>query len=296
MVLNCCIVYVTTSNEYSRIIVCSKSNDFNYTYARSIGHNSLDDFLSGKVMGYQDRLSWVGNTSLTYKEVKELIYLKTEYNITIKDKADETMTKVESMNYKDCYEIHNFTTELTLVVNLPSVAIFINPFGSLFHRLGRSILKGTVINIGNKINEGDESYYLLQLSEVKRSSKKFFCKEQEHELEYAQCINNNLQKSLKIKIGCLPPWIIDLLPHETDSDQCPDTVVYSNVTEGAEKSNILKEFIRYARYQSQVELESQNDCAPPCEQLIVNAEQSYYSTGRILMVQCLALDLWVGIP
>ncbi len=279
-------VSVIISIENSRILVCARSFDFNYTYARSIGHNSHNDFWSGVVDGYQDRLSWVGNTSLTYKEVKELIYPNTEYNFTIIDKEDETMTKVETMNYKDCYEIHNFNTELTLVVNLPSIAIFIDPFSSIFHRLGRNIIKGTVINIGNKINEADTIYYLLQLSEVKRSSKKFFCKEQTHDKEYAQCINNNLQKSFKSQIGCLPPWIVDILPNCTDLDQCPDTVVYSNLTEAAEKRNILKEFIRRSRYQSQVELESQNECAPPCEQLIVNAEQSYYSTGRILVVLC----------
>ena len=258
--------------------MCSKSVDFNYTYGRSIGHQGHDDFLSGILMGYQDRLSWVGNTSLTFKEIEELIILRKEYNITIKDKVGETMTKVNTMNLRDCYEIHNFTKELTLVVNLPSFAIFIDPYSSLFHRLR----KGTNINFGNKINEGQESFYLLQLSQVKRSSKKFFCKTQKQEQEFAQCVNNNLQESFRSLLGCLPPWLKDVIPSATDLEQCSDKLIYSKVNEVKERINILRNFISQTKYQSQVDLESRVSCALPCTHLVINAEQTFSGTGRIL--------------
>ena len=258
--------------------MCSKTADFNYTYASSIGHQGHDDFLSGRVMGYQDRLSWVGNTSLTFKEIEDLIYFKDEYNITIKDTAGVTMTKVKTMNFHNCYEFHNFTKELTLVVNLPSFAIFIDPYSSLFHRLR----KGTNINFGNKINEGQESFYLLQLSQVKRSSKKFFCKTRKQEQEFAQCVNNNLQESFRSLLGCLPPWIKDVIPSATDLEQCSDKLIYSKVNEVKERINILRNFISQTKYQSQVDLESPDNCGPPCTHLVINAVQTFHFTGRIL--------------
>ena len=259
--------------------MCSKSDNFNYTYATSIGYHSYNDFVSGKVIGYHDTLSWVGNTSLTFKEIEQLIYIKHEYNITIKDTAGETMTKVKILNFNNCYEIHNFTKELTLVVSLPSLALFVDPNSSLYHRLGRNIVKGTNINIGNKINEGDTSYYLLQLSQVKRSSKQFSCKDHIQEQEFAQCVNNNLQESFRSLLGCLPPWIMNVLPISKDLDQCS---VKLKVKEAKEKSKILRNFIGQTRYQSQVDLESPDSCAPPCTHLVINAIQTYYNTGKNL--------------
>ena len=129
------------------MIVCSKTSRFNYTFAEKIGYKNHENYRSGKVEGLHDKLSWVGNTSQTLDEVTQQIYFKTHYDIIIDSPKNEALTRTQSNNFDECFEIKNYTKELTLIVNLPSVVIFLDPFSSLFHRHGTNILHGTSIDI-----------------------------------------------------------------------------------------------------------------------------------------------------
>ncbi len=266
-----------------RLIVCSKISGFNYIYAEKIGYKNHDNYMSGKVEGIHDKLSWVGNTSQTLNEVAQQIYFKTHYDIKIDNPKNETLTRIQSLNFNDCFEINNYANELTLIVNSPSVIIFLDPFSSLFHRLGTNILRGTSIDIGNNVgetNKGEVGYYLLKLSQVKRLKSKFNCKEYKQPTDYAECVTDNLKISLKNLIGCLPPWIPENIPN-IELSQCSQTHKFSDKNKTEEVSNDLKKFILQTRFQSKVEIESgDNSCAPPCTQLVLNAVRTYYATGK----------------
>ena len=265
------------------MIVCSKTSRFNYTFAEKIGYKNHENYRSGKVEGLHDKLSWVGNTSQTLDEVTQQIYFKTHYDIIIDSPKNEALTRTQSNNFDECFEIKNYTKELTLIVNLPSVVIFLDPFSSLFHRHGTNILHGTSIDIGNNVgetNKGEVGYYLLKTSQVKRMKSKFVCKEYKQPTDYAKCVTNNLKISLRNLIGCLPPWIPENIPN-IDLSQCSPTCKLSGINKTEEVSKALKKFIIQTRFQSQADFESRdNRCAPPCTQLVLNAVRTYYGTGK----------------
>jgi hypothetical protein len=262
------------------LFICPEERNFNYTYAKQIGYASENAFLIGNVDNLPDKISWVGNTSQKWDQIINKLYSKADLDLILLDDENITVKKVEMGLNPICYELENFGQHLEFIIDRPCNIIFTDPNSQLYHRVGTNIVKGDRIQVKSHTGKvsGTQTYYKLKMTLLKKSEKKFNCTT-ELSVTYAECVNGELKKNLMQILSCIPSWLM----HETRSTphhECPNTINMESKVKADFIKDKLQKFVKQINYEDKVELESDNACKLPCNQLEIYAHETSYFEGE----------------
>ena len=260
------------------MFICPEESNFNYTYAEQIGFESEHAYFTGNVDNLPGTISWVGNTSQKWEHIINKLYSEGNVDLVLNN-DNITVRKVKMMPYPICYELENFEQSIQFIIDRPCNVIFTDPNSQLYHRVGTNIVKGERIQVKANTGKmsGTQTYYKLKMTLLEKSEKKFNCTTEVF-VTYAECVNGELKKNLMQLLGCIPPWLMPMI-RVTPDHKCPETMnIESKIKTDFIKRKLLQ-FVKQINYQARVELESDNACKLPCNQLEIYAHETSYFKG-----------------
>ena len=234
--------------------------------------------MTGNVDNLTDKISWVGNTSQKWDQIISKLYSEGNINLTVLDDKNITVKKVEMRLYPICYELENYGQKIQFIIDRPCNIIFTDPKSQPYHRMGSDILRGDRIKVKaptGKIS-GTQTYYRLKMTLLEKSKNKFGCTD-ELAFNYRECVNGELKKNLIQLLGCLPPWLVTA---DSADPKCSETMNKESKIKADLIKEKLQDFIEQVSYQAKVELESDNACKLPCNQLEIYAHETSYFKGN----------------
>ena len=88
--------------------MCETDKGFNYDQAKRFGYEGYAPFLQGKIMNQPNSFTWVGNTSLTWASVQNLLFEDAIKDFIVKEDAENLLSTPIRMFPLRCFEIQHF--------------------------------------------------------------------------------------------------------------------------------------------------------------------------------------------
>ena len=201
------------------------------------GYYWRKDFFTGNVSEFPSHVSWRGNNSLDWTEMKKVLYPTTSSYQTSFSYDNFSLTPVTILPFMDCVEIGNFTRNI-LVGTKGAIQMFIADSDTQSsYRIHNNAVTGELISVGTLRRLGFKEIVRtkIQLSLSKIRSDKHNCQDYDG---YAKCANSQVKTKLMDLLGCIPPWISNF----KNATYCNQDLVYDGNSQMSVARDTLKNF------------------------------------------------------
>ena len=240
------------------------------------GYYWRKDFYTGNISGLPLHVSWRGNDSLHWTEMKKAVYpAATTYVHDDLDHDQFSVTPITLLPFMDCVEISNFTRNI-FIGTKGAVQLFIaDPDTQPSYRIHTGSMTGELISVGTFIRPSFKEivYPKIKISLSSKRSDKNDC--QSHN-KFAECADSQVKTRLISLLGCIPPWISNF----KNVTYCNQDLVYNTNSHMSVARDTLKIFYNQVR-NMKVDIDLESECNLPCKKMLFNVQKIGYEIADI---------------
>ena len=158
----------------------------------------MDELLTGTLVGKASMITWRGNTSLDWNQIKAFLYdTENEYDFwktTDKWEYDKEIKQIDLslMPFIKCSEVRNFSKEIFITAKSGIHVFLTDPSQQPDHRILSNGVTGSSVLVGSyglPIGISEETVSHIKIILSKKRSSKTSCMNYIQPNSYAKCIN-----------------------------------------------------------------------------------------------------------
>ena len=221
-------------------------------------------------------ITWVGNSSLNWTSVKNILFRDAVKDFIFKEDAEILLSTPIRLFPLNCFEIKQFGKVINIKANRPMVLYFSDPYRQpSFHLIKSAMLKDPVM-LGLGKFSGESSYYEIQLSLTEQRQDHGTCNVYKSINEYLSCKSDTWITYMKDNLNCIPPWMIF---NDKNPVNICETYIQLDERKAGNIKGKLREITENMKFLHDNGIRS-DQCKPSCNKLSVETHLTSFAAGN----------------